>query len=71
MPLTFIVRCNKCSGLLLANAEQKTKTCPYCGGHLNINRCKRLAYSENVFEASEILRKLKLAQKSNPKKPAP
>jgi len=68
MPIIFILKCSVCRGLLLATSEQKTKTCPYCGECLHVNRCKKLAQSENVFEASEILRKLKIAQKSNPKK---
>jgi len=44
---------------LLAKAGQKTRTCPYCGSKVALDRAKKVASAENAYEASEILRKLK------------
>jgi len=59
MASVLIITCNKCGGLLLAKAEQKTRTCPYCGLKLDLNKAKKIASAENSLEASRILRKLK------------
>lgn len=59
MTSTIIVQCSKCSGLLLAKADQKTRTCPYCGSPVNLTKARRIASAENAREASAILRKLK------------
>jgi DNA-directed RNA polymerase subunit RPC12/RpoP len=56
---TIIMTCNRCSGLFLAADGQKTKTCPYCGAHVDLIRAKKVAAAENAFEASQILRDLK------------
>jgi DNA-directed RNA polymerase subunit RPC12/RpoP len=56
---SLIVVCGKCGGLLLAKAEQKTRTCPYCGFKVLVDKAKKIASAKNVYEASEILRKLK------------
>jgi hypothetical protein len=66
MPQTIIVECNKCTGLLLAGAEQKTRTCPYCGTNINLQKAKHLAKASTATEASEILRKLKSERQANP-----
>jgi DNA-directed RNA polymerase subunit RPC12/RpoP len=67
MGITLIVKCVKCSGLMLAAAEQKTKVCPYCGTQINVQKAKRLAAAETAMEASEMLRRLKAEKKQNPK----
>jgi DNA-directed RNA polymerase subunit RPC12/RpoP len=59
MGVTLIVVCSRCGGLLMAAADQKTRTCPYCGSRVDVQRAKRAASAENAFEASEILRDLK------------
>jgi DNA-directed RNA polymerase subunit M/transcription elongation factor TFIIS len=59
MPPTFVVECQKCSGLLLAGKVQRTRTCPYCGTKVQVQKAKRLASAETAFQASEMLRKLK------------
>ncbi len=59
MPVTIVVVCSRCRGLLLAKAGQKTRTCPYCGSKVALDRAKKVASAENAYEASEILRKLK------------
>jgi len=55
----LIVVCGKCGGFLLARAEQKTRTCPYCGSKVVLDKAKKIASAENAYEASKILRKLK------------
>jgi len=59
MAPTLIIVCSKCGGFLLARAEQKTRTCPYCGFKVSVDKAKKVASAENVQEASAILRKLK------------
>jgi DNA-directed RNA polymerase subunit RPC12/RpoP len=59
MARTLIVVCSRCGGLLLAKAEQKTRTCPHCGHAIVLEKAKKLAAAETANEASEILRKLK------------
>jgi DNA-directed RNA polymerase subunit RPC12/RpoP len=55
----LIIVCSKCGGFLLAKAEQKTRTCPYCGSKVLVDKAKKVASAQNAYEASEILRKLK------------
>ena len=58
--MTFvIVVCSKCGGLLAAKAEQKTRTCPYCGSKIVLYKSKRVAVANDAHEASTILRILK------------
>jgi DNA-directed RNA polymerase subunit RPC12/RpoP len=59
MARTLIVVCGRCGGLLLAKAEQKTRTCPHCGHTIVLEKAKKLAAAKTANEASEILRKLK------------
>lgn len=59
MGLTLIVVCYRCGGLLLAKAEQKTRTCPYCGSTVVLDRARTVASAKNSNEASVILRRLK------------
>jgi DNA-directed RNA polymerase subunit RPC12/RpoP len=69
MPPTVVVKCNKCSGLFLAAKTQRTRTCPYCGTKVDLQKAKRFATTENAIEASAMLRKLKAERQSNPHKP--
>jgi hypothetical protein len=57
---------------MLAGSMQKTKTCPYCGKSVNLQRAQRLAKASSAMEASEMLKQLKAKQASNPqpKKPS-
>jgi DNA-directed RNA polymerase subunit RPC12/RpoP len=55
----LIIVCGRCGKLLLAKAEQKARTCPYCGFKVAIEKAKRVASAENAHQASTILRKLK------------
>jgi predicted RNA-binding Zn-ribbon protein involved in translation (DUF1610 family) len=56
---TLVIQCTSCAGLLLAKADQRTRTCPYCGAQVLLSRARMVASAENAFAASEILRKLK------------
>ena len=67
MKPTIIVKCSKCGGLMLVGKGQKTKSCPYCGTHVDLLKVQKVAAAANPFEASEILRKLKSEQGFNPK----
>jgi len=55
----LVVVCGKCGGFLLAKAEQRTRTCPYCGFKVLVEKAKKVASAKNAYEASEILLKLK------------
>jgi DNA-directed RNA polymerase subunit RPC12/RpoP len=55
----LVVVCPKCGGFLLAKAEQKTRTCPYCGSKVFLEKAKKAASANTLQEASMILRKLK------------
>ena len=59
MTTTIIIVCGRCGGLLLAKADQKTRTCPYCGSKVDTDRARKVASAENANEASIILRRLK------------
>jgi len=59
MKSTLVVVCYKCGGLLLAKTEQKTRTCPYCGSTVILQKAKKVASAKSASEASVILRKLK------------
>jgi hypothetical protein len=68
MPATVILECPKCNGVLLAGKTQKSRTCPYCGARVDLQKSKRLASAETAFEASEMLRKIKAKRQSNARK---
>ena len=59
MGLTFVVVCARCGGLLLAKAEQKTRTCPYCGSSVVLEKAKKIASAKTTLEASTLLQRLK------------
>jgi hypothetical protein len=43
----------------MAAADQKTRTCPYCGTRVDVRRAKKVASAKSAFEASEMLRDIK------------
>jgi DNA-directed RNA polymerase subunit RPC12/RpoP len=58
--LSFLIAvCSRCGGFIIAKAEQKTKTCPYCGFKVNVREARKIVSAQNAYEASEILRRLK------------
>ncbi|MEM3725516.1 MAG: DUF1922 domain-containing protein [Candidatus Bathyarchaeia archaeon] len=59
MKPVLIVACGKCGGFFLAKSEHKTRTCPYCGSKVIIEKAKKVASAENAQRASAILQELK------------
>jgi len=59
MKSVLIIVCSRCGGFLLAKAGEKTRTCPYCGSKVNVEKAKKVASAESSYQASETLRKLK------------
>jgi DNA-directed RNA polymerase subunit RPC12/RpoP len=59
MATTLIIVCTRCSGLFLAAANQKTRTCPYCSTRVDVRKAMKVASASNAFEASDMLRKIK------------
>ena len=59
MAQTFVVVCSRCGGLLLAKAEHKTRTCPYCGSTVILERAKKVGSAKTSLEASTLLQRLK------------
>jgi len=66
MAPTSIMKCPNCNGLFLAGTLQKTKTCPYCGKGLNLQKTLCVAQAASPVEASEILKQLKAKVAQNP-----
>jgi DNA-directed RNA polymerase subunit RPC12/RpoP len=62
---TLIVVCSRCGGLLLAKADQKTRSCPHCGFTIYLQKAKKLASAGTANEASVILRRLKTEAAAN------
>ncbi|MEM3549762.1 MAG: DUF1922 domain-containing protein [Candidatus Bathyarchaeia archaeon] len=58
MTYTIIV-CSKCGGYLLAKNSQKTRTCPYCGSKISLEKALKIAKAENAYKAAALIRKLK------------
>jgi uncharacterized Zn finger protein (UPF0148 family) len=67
MTETLILACDKCGGLLLAKADTKTRTCPYCGATVKIIKARRVGSAPTAQEASTLLKKLK--HPNNPSRP--
>lgn len=55
----LVIVCPKCGKLLLANSEQKTRTCPYCQKRIAIAKAIKVAKTETAREASVIIQRLK------------
>jgi len=54
-----VVACGKCGGYLLAKTDQKTRTCPYCGSKILLEKAKKVAFAKTAKEASLLLRRIK------------
>lgn len=55
----IIVVCSECGGYLLAKSGQKSRTCPYCGSRIPLEKAKKVASARDASEASAILRRFK------------
>jgi DNA-directed RNA polymerase subunit M/transcription elongation factor TFIIS len=67
MAPTLIKKCPNCNGLMLTSSQQKTKTCPYCGKNVNLQKAQQIAKANSAMEASEMLKQLKAKRGVNPK----
>ena len=65
MSIKLIIICSRCGGMLLSNADQKTRSCQYCGTRIIVEKAKKIASAKTAFEASEILKKIKTKNKFN------
>lgn len=54
-----VVACGKCGEYLLAKTGQKTRTCPYCGSKIPLEKVPKLAVAKTASEASAMLRRIK------------
>lgn len=59
MTYYLIVACAKCGRYLLAKDEQKTRTCPYCGYAVTLDKAKKIASAKTALDASALLSELK------------
>jgi DNA-directed RNA polymerase subunit RPC12/RpoP len=55
----IIVVCSECGSYLLAKNGQKSRTCPYCGSRILLEKAKKVASARDAGEASAILRRFK------------
>ncbi|MGQ9531097.1 MAG: DUF1922 domain-containing protein [Candidatus Bathycorpusculaceae bacterium] len=55
----LVVVCSRCGGFLLAMAGQKTRTCPYCGAKVSLDKARKVASASSAHEVSMIMRRLK------------
>lgn len=64
----MVIQCERCGNLSLAKADQRTRTCPYCGNRPNIQKVKVIASAPTARMGTEILKTLKRDwhDKSNP-----
>jgi len=60
----LVIACTRCKRLLLATADKKTRTCPYCGKRVKMGDAPTLFQSENPDEARAALREAKVQFKS-------
>ncbi|RLI22002.1 hypothetical protein DRO54_02235 [Candidatus Bathyarchaeota archaeon] len=55
----LIIVCQNCGRLLIANSNQKTRTCPYCQKRITVFKAIKVAKARTAREASIIVQKLK------------
>jgi DNA-directed RNA polymerase subunit RPC12/RpoP len=55
----LVVACTRCSRLLLAVSDKKTRTCPYCGQRVKLGEATVITRSENPKKARLVLQETK------------
>ncbi|MGA8905766.1 MAG: DUF1922 domain-containing protein [Candidatus Bathyarchaeia archaeon] len=55
----LVVACTRCSRLLLAVSDKRTRSCPYCGRRVNVEDARIIARSENPKKARLALQEAK------------
>jgi DNA-directed RNA polymerase subunit RPC12/RpoP len=58
----IVIVCGGCGRLLVAAAEAKTRSCPYCGYRVVVAKARRLGSASNARQASELVQRLKLSE---------
>jgi len=56
----LVLECTACSRYLLAVSSNRTRTCPYCGKRVNVEKTRILSRSNNAEDARLALQKLKM-----------
>lgn len=54
-----VIVCDKCGGYSLAKMNQKTRTCPYCGAKITLEKARKVAVAKTAVEASNIIQRIK------------
>jgi len=55
----IVVRCPRCGELLLANTDNRTRSCQKCNHRTDIRRLEVLGRTENPRDAVELMKQLK------------
>jgi predicted RNA-binding Zn-ribbon protein involved in translation (DUF1610 family) len=58
----LIARCPSCGKIIMANAGNKTRSCPHCGHRADVPSLKVLARARTSQEAVETIQRLKEQQ---------
>jgi DNA-directed RNA polymerase subunit RPC12/RpoP len=61
----LVVVCGGCGRLLVAKADAKTRTCPYCGYRVSMHKAKRVASAKDAGQASKLVQRLKLGEQQS------
>jgi len=64
-----IAKCVRCSRLLLAKTQAKTKTCPYCNIRFSLDTATVVGHSDSSDEAKVMLSELKKREAGRQRRP--
>ncbi|MGD8565163.1 MAG: DUF1922 domain-containing protein [Candidatus Bathyarchaeota archaeon] len=56
----LVIVCTECGGYLIANNDQKSRTCPYCGFRITLPKAAHVATGETLHEITMKLKELKM-----------
>jgi DNA-directed RNA polymerase subunit RPC12/RpoP len=58
----LVLECTACNRYFLAVSENRTRTCPYCGKRVKVEKARIASRSDKAEEARLILQKLKMKE---------
>ena len=58
----LVLECTECNRYFLAVSENRTRTCPYCGKRVKVEKARIASRSDKAEEARLILQKLKMKE---------
>jgi DNA-directed RNA polymerase subunit RPC12/RpoP len=61
----LVLTCSACNRYLLAISRNRTRSCPYCGKRIHLEKAKIYSSSESAEEARLVLQKLKLYEQGS------